>query len=162
MSYNLSRREFLRTGSAPVVARLGGLGTIVSSFDNAFAETSVAASFAEAVAYALHTSKVQVNGDGSYTVETPWLGNEKVKVDYHPEQQKGTKIKVHRYTKEIPNGIAFESDDGWTLSRVIEYDKSGRPVTRTLSETIDRTLRDAYFNQFIMAASVAERYLKGK
>ena len=83
MTYELSRRDFLRTAPAGITiandigAKLGaaatGLGAILASFGNARGEQAAADVFAEAVAYALKTNpeKVKLVSDGTYTVETP-------------------------------------------------------------------------------------------
>ena len=172
--YELSRRDFLRTAPAGITvandigAKLGaaaatGLGAILASFGNARGEQAAADSFAEALAYALKTSPEKVNlvSDGTYTVETPMKNGQKVKIEYHPEMSKNKKpFKVHVFRDGIQHPIIFESDDGWYVSRVIEYDKASKKVTRTLNETMNPLINASYGDIFIKAVEIAEKYLK--
>ena len=170
MTYKLSRRDFLKTAPAGVAvandigAKIGaaaatGLGALLASLGNARGEQAAADGFAEALGYALKTSpnKVRVDSDGAYVVEASAIGGPKVKVEYHPEMKKPFKVHLIR---DGNKSIIFESDDGWSPTRIIEYDKAGKQITRTINETMNKSIRDSYWDQFIQAVITAENYLQ--
>lgn len=171
MSYELSRRDFLRMAAGatttPVAIGLGALANEASA-QTKKVQANASRRFLDVLVKNLHTGKVHVNQDGSYSVVYPEGegSNERFEAIYKPispQQQELLVVEISdAKSEDQTRRYKFENPGVRDLpSRVIEYTMEQKEVPFEF-KTLPKPLQQAHRRVYERALNELSKYLTYK